>query len=53
MYLFGPGIVESGVPEHSLKSAIVLLLSSSPVLVGLTVLQAIAGIRYSTGRWGA
>ena len=49
MYLFGVDIVESGVPEHSLKLAVTLLLSLSHVLVGLTVLKAIAGIKHSTG----
>lgn len=47
--LFGLDIVEKDVPEHSLKLATALLLSLSHVLVGLTVLKAIAGIEYSTG----
>lgn len=37
MYLFGLDFVEGCEPEHSLKSAVVLLLSLSHVLVGLTV----------------
>lgn len=42
MYLSGLDIVKSNVHEHSLKLAIVLLLSLSYFLVGLTVLKAIA-----------
>jgi len=49
MYLFVLDVVESSVPEHSLKLATAFLLSLSHVLVGLTVLKAIAVIKYSMG----
>lgn len=49
MYLSGLDIVKSNVPEHSLKLAIVLLLSLSYFLVGLTVLKAIAEMSRALG----
>lgn len=49
MYLFGLDFVEGCVPEHSLKSAEVLLLSLPHVLTGLTVPKPWQGLGTTRG----